>query len=466
MAFGRQILVAGYFGVGREMDAYFMTFAIASFIAFTPGAIFQHVAVPRLVQIRERGGESEFEKLAGALITLSLLFSAAIGAAFLLLSPIAVHFFAPGFDAAKKGMVATIAVHFLPWVMIVAPYNVLGSVLKSRKRYFAPLSAELVLTGVSMLAIHLWHDHVKDIALAYFGGHVAACAWLIVFLLRENRIRFGLRVGGIRNVLRNMGELYMSMQVGGLASIVERIFQSYLAVGGIAALSYATQLSNAVSGLLGFKQIYVVPLSGEKDRVLKLERLLTGLMFLTLPITGFIAFYARPIIEFFYRRGRFDDVAVENTAGILAVLAFGIFSATINAPLSRMYQVIDKIRLNTIIQAATILDFLAFGFLFQFVFHLGAVGLALAIVLNSYMIIVIEVVLLRSNGLALDLARMSRILIQAAVSNGAVFFALKWIFGRPKGELTDLLPVGAAWVGMTAVAYLLNWRTLRWAVKA
>jgi putative peptidoglycan lipid II flippase len=466
VAFARQILVAGFFGAGGEMDVYFMVFAIATFLALTPGTVFQNAVVPRLVQVREKGVKSEFARLAGAVIILSLIFSACICLLFSLIGPLAVHFFAPGFDDAKKSLASGLAIHFLPWIMLASPYNALGAVLKSSRRYVVPLVGELLLTLVSAGCLYLRHNQVSDIAFAYFFGHAAASLWMVVSLFWVGGIQLTLRVEGLRIVLRNMAELYGSMQVGVLAGAVDRVFQSYLAAGGMAALGYAGQLSNAISGLLGFKQIYVVPLSSAGDRAVKLERLLTGLLFLTLPVTLFISINAHPIVEFLYHRGKFDGAAVSQTAGILSILSFGILTATLNAPMSRMYQVLDRIKLNGVIQMAAIVNFLAFGWLFQFILDMGARGLALAVVLNSCILLFVQLWLLWRSGLVLDLARLGNVAARSIGSNAIMVVGVSMIFGRPKGQLTELLLVGGVWVVATLIVYALNWRTLKWALKA
>lgn len=464
-AFLRQILVAGYFGAGSRMDAYFMTFAIASFVAFTPGAIFQNASVPRLVQILEREGERGFKQLAGTVLALSLAFSAIIGAMFMALTPLLVHLFAPGFNARQKAEVVNASLSFLPWILAAAPYNALGAILKSRRRFFATLAAELILTLVSIGVIFAMHGRAENIATAYFAGHLVASAWLAGFILKEGRVSLFLSMHGIRSVLRNMAELYGVLQVGNLANMVEKIYQSFLVAGGISSLAYASQLCTAISGLLGFKQIYIVPLSSEKDRVDKLERLLTGLIFLTLPISVMLSFFSRPIVDFLYQRGHFDGAAVQATSRILAILSFGIFSATLNAPLARMYQVIDKVRLNAITQTITIANLVVFGYVFLFILKMGAPGLALVVVANSYFSLCVSIFFLRRQGVVLDLKLLSGNLLRSMASNAAVVAVLGWIFSGMKGGILEFLLLGGLWSFLTAVSYLLNWKTLKWALK-
>ena len=53
----RQIMIAAFYGLSREFDAYLVALAVATIVVFNLSSIFDAVAVSRLVQIREREGE-------------------------------------------------------------------------------------------------------------------------------------------------------------------------------------------------------------------------------------------------------------------------------------------------------------------------------------------------------------------------------------------------------------------------
>ncbi len=58
LAFGRQLLVAVYYGVGRGIDSYVLLYTIATIAVFTLAGIFDSIAVPHLVRARERDGDA------------------------------------------------------------------------------------------------------------------------------------------------------------------------------------------------------------------------------------------------------------------------------------------------------------------------------------------------------------------------------------------------------------------------
>src|ERR1700756_1464049 len=91
-------------------------------------------------------------------------------------------------------------------------------------------------------------------------------------------------------------------QLGTVNGLTDRFFQSFLAAGGISAFGYAGQIVNNLSSLLTFRDIYVVPLASEAGRSEKVERILKGVVLLSIPASLFIVNFARPIVEVLFQR--------------------------------------------------------------------------------------------------------------------------------------------------------------------
>ena len=106
LAFGRQLLIANYFGLGRDFDAYVMVYTIATMLVFGFGAIFDSIAVPHLVRTRDKGGPQVALELARSIFRLSVWLGAGMSLVFLVGVPLLTPIFATGFSQGGRGVLA------------------------------------------------------------------------------------------------------------------------------------------------------------------------------------------------------------------------------------------------------------------------------------------------------------------------------------------------------------------------
>jgi len=454
IGFVRYILIAAYFGVTRDLDVFFMAYSIATLIVFTFGVILDSVGIPHLVRVREERGTAAFRRLTGSIFTFSLWITVSLSLLFVALTPLVTRFMAAGFSPDEKAAVWRMSLSFLPWTLISIPYYALCSFYKSRRRFSIVFTGEILIAVISVVVLSLYHPDAKVVALSYFLGHLAAFLLLLVSSFDEFD-----RIGTVfsdemKGVIKNFFELFGAKQIGSLASVVERFFQSYLLPGGISALNYASQMTTAASSLLTFREIFIVPLSLADQRAEKLERLTIGLSMITIPVMLFTAFFAQDIVTIFFQRGKFDLQAAAITSSVLSVYALAMLPSIAGLPAFRMFQVIDRIRSTGIVYLASIALFAVFGVLFVFVMKLGVIGMALIVVLNSYLSTGLSFYLLRRAGVSVNLIRVLRF---AAFSTAISLLGIGIVRLLPPMSLHQILRLlmnGALFVGLVGAAHL------------
>jgi putative peptidoglycan lipid II flippase len=411
IGFARQILIAGYFGVSRGLDIYYVTLSLATMVVFTFGVVFDTLAIPHLVRIRERQGEEAFRKLAGSCFAFSVLFSIVLAAAFVALVPLLARFVTAGFSEAERQEVVAMSWYFAPWALVMLPYYAVGACFKSLRHFRLVFGAEVLMSAVTTLALIAVHSGPHCIPPAFFIGYLSAFVVLLVAARGKFHLLGPLNTTEMRHIYRNFLELVGANQIGSLSSLVERFLQSYLAAGGISALSYSAQLTGNLGSLLGFREIFIVPLAESDGRAQRLERVIIGLSVVAIPIMLFTAAHAETILTLLFKRGRFDAEAVHLTGVTLSVYILCLLPSVIGTPLFRMFQVIDRIRMTAFSYFGSVLTMAALGAFFVFYLRLGVVGLALATVLNSYVSLAVNVALLRYCGLRFPLKRILKYVV-------------------------------------------------------
>ncbi|WP_406732459.1 lipid II flippase MurJ [Vibrio scophthalmi] len=400
VGFIRQIIIARQFGTSQEMDIYYIAYATTTILVVTPGALFEHVAVPKLKQHMEEYGMEKFYDYAIGIFILSIITSVVLVALYALLSPLLATVMTSGFSEEQTKELSVFVYWFVPWLIVYPIFNALTSILKSMGKFLSSTFAEVVYMFSSLVVIYLFaSSQVEIIPISQFIGYSLAIAFLLVVFVKSSRRLWlkSFKLADYRQVIKNALLLLTSHPIKTMGSVIERNFQSNLPVGGISAIGYASQLTNSISAVLNFKQIYVVPLSKIEGREEKFHRLLVGLFYLTIPIALVNYVLANDIIAFVYGGGSFNAESVSKTSVAYAVLSFSIISSAVNVPVLRMYQIVDIVHKTILINILAIISIAVQLYLFVSYFDLGLYGYALAITTNSFLMLCINMAILTSS---------------------------------------------------------------------
>jgi len=424
-AFARQAFVAANFGTTTEMDLYFFSYAIGMIFIFTPGAIFEHVAIPHLVRARERLKNSNYYCFSNMIFIYSILFSIILTTIFVFAMPFIVDIMAMGFNEDEKSKLLELLNCFIPWFLIFPIYNAMNSIYKSEGNYSIVTFIELALTILSILFIYLLSDEVSNIPYAYFLSLIILLLVLIIHRVSYYKISISFNeLYLLRRMIKNSFQLLLNQPIKSATSILERNIQTYLPPGSISTFGYANQLVVALSGLLSFKQIFMIPLSSDRGRVLKTERLIVGILFLTLPLAFFLNLFSSDVISILYGRGQFDVESIKRTSSAFSILIFTVIFGTLNAPLIRLFQVIDKINVMLFLHILNLFGMLLFCVLFVWYLELGVEGLAYSILANSFISTVLLLILLNVNGIKLSISNI----FKRSCIYASMFISLYFLF--------------------------------------
>jgi putative peptidoglycan lipid II flippase len=453
LSFLRQAMIAAFFGIGRDLEFFVMTYAVATYVAFTFGAIFDSVVVSRLVRARENEGTQVARQLASSVFRLSLCMAAAASLLLILAVPLLAPIIATGFGHQEWPNLSRIAWYFIPWICAYLPYYAVAAWYKSKWQFRRIFSAEIAVVITSIAVLALWHHDIRALPLAYAAGYAAGLIFCLPrseLLHRSSKVRSQ----GLRDLLRNIGEFYLTNQTGSLATLVDRHMQSFVPAGGVAAINYSSQLIVNISNLLVLREAFVVPLAQQENRADKLERLISGLMFVAVPLAGIVVCFAPEIVQVLFQRGRFGAAATELTAEALRINALGLLVAPILPPICRMLQIIDRINYTHLMLLAMAAACAISGYVFVLALGLGVRGVALMQLASSIAGCAVAAWMVARCGIALGWHRIVRCLMFAAAATavaGLVAMAASWPFANAWARL---LAGGAAYALVVLAFYL------------
>jgi len=435
VALFRQILIVGYFGLSRDLDLYSTVYAMAVVTAFAFNIILENTCMSILVGIRDAQGEAFAARVARQCLFFGALFGLASTIVFAVITPLLSIVYAAGFSGEEHGRLLGLAVYFLPWALISPIYFVAMASLKSLLHYKSAFCAELIVALVSTLLLVCFHSKISYVPLAYAGGYMSALAMLLVLLYRVKAVGNAERIS-VRAMVKRISAYFFSNQASIPGAMAERFWFSFLPPGGISALALVQQLVMNLSGLLAFRDIYLVPLLPEANRKDKLRRLLLGMAYITLPVVVFVAMFSTEIMHVMFGYGKVTAADIDLTACLLSISMIGLFVTVVLTPCWRLLQTIGMYRPVTIFYVASAVSTMLLGAILIRTLDLGVIGMVLISVINAIGGGVYLYKRYARGSLRLHVQDCLLVLSGLAVSLGAAYIASLFSSPLPKGLLS------------------------------
>ena len=301
--------------------------------------------IPVYAELLEEGREEEAGRVAGAIFALLFALAGALALLGIFFAPVLVSVFTPGFadDARYDLTVRLIRIIFpMAGVLVLSAWSL--GILNSHRRFFIPYVAP-VIWNAAMIGALLIYGNRRDAAdLAVILGWAALLGGVLQFaiqlpwvirLTKSLRIRWDLKLAGVRTAVRNAGPAVAGRGVVQLSGYVDMFLASMLAIGAVATLSYAQQLYILPISLFGMSvaAAELPELARRRQGAMdvlqgRVNAGLDQMAFYVVPsILGFIVL-GDVLVAALYERGEFSEAATIVTWSILAVYSIGLLAST------------------------------------------------------------------------------------------------------------------------------------------
>jgi len=409
LAFFKDAALAAYLGTSSEADA----FSQAMFIPDTIGvnllaAALGTACIPMFAKLQSNGN-----RLRNAAVTVAwrtLLVSAALIAALLLLGEQAVYAVAPGLDGPSAELCAALLRILLPIVALSPLLVIAGALLQAKLSFwqtaFAPLLTQVIVLACAIGLIVFGYprrDGAVWLAAACLAGVCASAAFLFWSLYRRYRTNRCEPSGGmkfsdsalpsdkrdIRRIFRTFVPYFLIVACMQIVLFAERFIASRMETGTLAALNYAYRVSQfpnwvfvAAVAMVVLPSLAIDWEAGRVDAVHKrMRRALALTVAVTVPFATVLSFASGPVVTILFRRGSFDEHSQAMTSAILAAYAFAIVGQSVSAVLLRYFLAAGRMWLPAVCYAfATAVNV---GLAFALTGPFGAAGFGYAAALSA-----------------------------------------------------------------------------------
>ena len=193
---GREVVAAGYYGISGPMSAFTIAFQVPNLIrALFADAALQPAFVPVFTELIGKKHYKEAFRLASTLLLLVTMVLGVITALFVLLAPVVMPVFAPGFEGEILDLTVTLSQVLFPILILLGVSGVVVGILNSYDRFGAfaisPLFWNLTIILVLVVLEPMFHGQDKIYAYA-IGILVGTLVQLLIpaWDLRNTPFRF------------------------------------------------------------------------------------------------------------------------------------------------------------------------------------------------------------------------------------------------------------------------------------
>lgn len=353
VGFMKTLLVAHYFGVGAELDGYYLALVAPTLLAGIIAGALQTGFFPVHARLRTEGRIQEARDLQSALLWLLLLIGLAVSSIMAAASNSITELVAK--EASERVMMATSlslkVVAFAFALNAIADY--LGFVLAAHFRFALAAVAPAVNALTSGLFLYAWPE---------LGLYNLVWGTLLGILVQLILLAFGLRKADVRIVAPRRLSPGWATRVGetvklgawilpgvffaNLSAALPQVMAAEFGEGAVSAFGYANRLHGAMvqvlvmslSTVLLAKFSEQIASGREKELAKSLGRGFPLVLGMGLLVPLWVWGAGSDVLRLLFEHGQFDTAAVNHVHGLWFWLALGFFPMVWGIILAKVFQ--------------------------------------------------------------------------------------------------------------------------------
>jgi putative peptidoglycan lipid II flippase len=347
----RERVVAICFGTGLHADVFSAGLRMPNVLQNLLGeGTLSASFIPVYSELLGQGRTKEAGRVAGAMFGLLLGIAGVISLLGIVLAPVLVSVFTPGFEGQRRElMIAVVRIIFpMTGVLVLSAWSL--GILNSHRKFFIPYFAPVLWNAAIIAALVALNGRVALDALLMAAAWGALAGGFLQFgiqlpwvlrLDREIRLNSGRGDSAFREILQNAGPAIMGRGVVQVSTYVDMVLGSLLAIGALARIRYAQTLYVLPVSLFGMSvaAAELPELARERHsaaEVLRERAIAAARRVAFFVVPSMVAFIALGdvIVAGIYRAGKFKAADVTVVWLTLAAYSAGLLASTS----TRIYQ--------------------------------------------------------------------------------------------------------------------------------
>ena len=368
----REIVAASYFGIKGPMSAFTIAFQVPNLVrSLFADAALQAAFVPVFTEQLEKKGRAEAFRVASALVFVIAVVLGSLTALFILVAPVLMPLFAPGFDQNLTDLTVRLSQILFPIVLLLGFSGLVVGVLNSFDEFAVPALAPLawnlaiILTLVFLTPAFHGQDRIYAYAIGVLIGTVVQLLlplpwlrrtgfrivrsfdWRDPRVMRVMKLMLPVTLGlGLINFNLSVDSIFGTLISDQAPAAIDKAFRIYMLPQGVFAVALATVIFPTLSRLVA---------RGDREGLRStLSHGMRQMLFLLVPTTAALLVLSDPITQVVYQRGEFDAAQADLVSQALFYFAFSLPFAGINLLLIRTFFSLQRPWTPTLIALANL----------------------------------------------------------------------------------------------------------------
>ncbi len=357
----RDRILAGQFGAGDTLDAYYAAFRIPDLIynLMIVGAL-SAAFIPVFTQLVAEKKEDEAWDLSSGILSLQILITGVASLLLVVFAPFLMKFITPGYSGEKLELTVT-----LTRIMFLSPFllgisGIFGGALVSYKKFLVYSIAPIFYNAGIIIGALFFVKTMGPIGLAW-GIVLGAFLHMLVQYpsVKISGFHFkpmfftAWRNKSVRKVLRLMIPRTLTIAVSQINFTIITIFASTLATGSLAVFNFANNIQSGPLGLFGVSfSIAVFPtlsaLAARKDEnqfIRIFSKTFRQILFFVIPISVFLFVLRAQTVRVFLGSGKFNWDNTILTFQVLALMVASLFAQSLLPLLTRAFYALQNTKI-------------------------------------------------------------------------------------------------------------------------
>ena len=385
----KEVIVATEFGVSDSMDAFLIAYVLPSFAITVVAGSFNAALVPTYIDVRERQGKAEAQKLLSSVMvwSMSLLVVVSLGLALTATQILGV--LAHGFSPEKLSLTRVLFLILLP-ILPLTGIATIGAAISNAGGRFAFAALTPVITPVAVIvAVYEFGAScgVYVIAAAIIAGSLLECGLLIKSLSRQGVSlipRWRRLDASTRQVINQYLPMIAGSSIMSGSLLVDQSMATMLGPGSVSVLSYGNKIGTLAAGVGAMAlSTAVLPQFSRMASIgdwrgvrhtLKTYTRLT--LLITVPVALAFMLLSKPLVGLLFGRGAFTAANVSQVASVQSLCALQLPTHLLGILFVRL---ISALKANRVLMWGTLISF-SLNIILNWLFMrwMGVSGIALS----------------------------------------------------------------------------------------
>jgi len=308
--------IAAWFGVNRQTDSFFLVYGLVIFLSSSVAGVVVTIIVPFLAEKRTR--KEDIGAFVGNILGVS-------GILLLMITTVLIIFSDPlfslltRFDPATRRLTVSLFIETAPLIILLFWSGLLSGAMNTYKKFALPAFSPAIRAVIIIIFIFFMKAKigVHAVAIGYIIGEFCRLTFFFIAIRKWRLFRIKISLGidaRLKDFARTALFQLIAMTIGVMNPFIDKIMASWISEGSVSVLHYSHMLYMIPTTILT-SGLMVTLLSHWSQRFYKngpnqlrgdVRKALTVVAFWTVPLTGFLILFHRPIVRLLFSWGHFD----------------------------------------------------------------------------------------------------------------------------------------------------------------